>query len=69
MQVTLKAARVNANLTQKQAGERIGVDTSTIWSWENGKTSPKAFQLEALCRVYGVSIDNIFLNRKSSLIG
>lgn len=66
MQISLKAARVNANLTQKQAAQGIGVDASTIVSWESGKTSPKAVFLEALCRLYGVTVDNIFLCEKSS---
>ena len=66
MQISLKAARVNANLTQKQAANGIGVDVSTISSWESGKTSPKAVSLEALCHLYGVTVDSIFLSDKSS---
>ena len=69
MQISLKAARVNANLTQKQAAQGIGVDVSTIVSWENSKTSPKATYLDALCRLYGITVDNIFLVEKSSLTG
>lgn len=67
MQISLKAARVNAEMTQKQAAERIGVDVSTIVSWENGKTSPKAPQLGELCNLYKLSVDSIFLSKKSSL--
>lgn len=66
MQISLKAARVNAELTQKQVAERIAVDVSTVVSWENGKTSPKAIQLEQLCSLYGISVDSIFLRPKSS---
>lgn len=66
MQISLKAARVNAELTQKQVAERIAVDVSTVVSWENGKTSPKAIQLEQLCSLYGISVDSIFLRQKSS---
>ena len=67
MQISLKAARVNAELTQKEAANRIGVDVSTIISWENGKTSPKAVQLQYICEVYGVySVDSLFLRLKSS---
>ena len=66
MQISLKAARVNAELKQKQVAERIAVDVSTVVSWENGKTSPKAIQLEQLCSLYGISVDSIFLRQKSS---
>lgn len=66
MQISLKAARVNAEMTQKQAAKEIGVDASTIVSWESGKTSPKVFHLQALCNLYGISMDNIFLRQKSS---
>lgn len=66
MQISLKAARVNAGLTQKEAAQEIGVDVSTIFSWENGKTSPKATHLEALCKLYHMPVDHIFLHEKSS---
>lgn len=66
MQISLRAARVNAQFTQKQAAKGIGVDVSTISSWESGHTSPKAFHLEALSRLYQVPLDCIFLSEKSS---
>lgn len=66
MQISLKAARVNANLTQKAAAKSIGVDASTLNKWENGRTFPKSFQLEALCSLYDISMDCISLTRKSS---
>lgn len=67
MQISLKAARVNAEMTQKEAAERMGVDVSTLINWESGKTSPRAVQLQQLCDVYGVeSVDFLFLRQKSS---
>ncbi len=67
MQISLKAARVNAEMSQREAAERIGVDVSTVLKWEKGKTSPKAVQLQKLCEVYGVdSVDSLFLQQKSS---
>lgn len=59
-QMTLKAARVNAGLTQTAVAQRLDVSISTIKNWESGKTFPKQPQIEALCRLYGVSYDNIF---------
>lgn len=67
MKISLKAARVNAEMTQKEAADRMGIDVSTVISWENGRTSPKAVQLQKLCEVYGVnSVDFLFLRQKSS---
>ena len=65
-QVSLKAARVNANLTQKQAASIISVDVSTIKKWEKCKTYPKADQLQKLCDAYAVPMDNIFLSERST---
>lgn len=61
--VSLKAARVNANLTQSQAAAALNITQRTIVSWENGKTSPSINQFEKLCKIYNVPIDNIFLNK------
>lgn len=67
MQISLKAARVNAELTQKEASKRMGIDVSTIVSWESGRTSPKATQLQKLCDIYGIDgVDSLFLRKKSS---
>lgn len=59
MGITLKASRVNAGLTQKQASERLGVTSVTLGSWEKGKTFPKAWQLTKIADLYGVRIDDI----------
>ena len=61
MQITLAAARVNAGFTQKEAATRIGVDRSTVFNWEKGRTSPTYGQLKLLCGLYNMPIDNIFL--------
>ena len=61
LKISLKAARVNANLRQIDAANAIGVPKETIISWEKGKTSPKAEQLYSLAKLYSISIDNIFL--------
>lgn len=59
-QITLKAARVNVNLTQANVAEKLGISISTIKNWEKGKTFPKQPKIEQLCELYGVSYDNIF---------
>ena len=59
--ISLKAARVNANLTLEKAAKKIGIAKETLSSWENGKTYPKANQLDAILIVYGVPKDALRL--------
>ena len=61
MKVTLKAARVNANISQQAMAELLGVSSCTLRSWENDKTFPDAVQLARMCHVYHVSMDDIIL--------
>lgn len=58
-EITMKAARVNAGLTQEQAAPKIGVSVSTIKNWESGKTSPTVVQIKKVGEVYGVPYDII----------
>lgn len=57
--ITLKAARVNAGYSQKEAAERLGISNKTLCSWENGKTFPDQPMIEKLCVLYGVTYDMI----------
>lgn len=66
IQISLAAARVNANMTQQQAAEAIGVDKATIVSWEKGRTSPNSLLLNKLLGIYKISIEYIFLPEKST---
>lgn len=59
LKITIKAARVNAELTQEQAAEKIGVTVKTIQNWESGATSPTMEQGKKLASVYGLTVDNI----------
>ena len=67
MQVSIKAARVNAKIIQKDAAKLLKIDPSTLSKWENEKGVPDAISLKKLCNIYGVSVDDIFLQRKSIL--
>ncbi|MDY3812148.1 helix-turn-helix transcriptional regulator [Eubacterium sp.] len=57
--ISLKAARVNADMTQEEAAKLLNVDKSTIASWENGKTQPKYNQAIKLSEIYGFPYDYI----------
>ena len=57
--VSLKAARVNAGLSQKAAAEALHISNKTLGSWEAGNTYPDADQVEQLCALYGAPYDCI----------
>lgn len=67
LKISLEAARVNAGLSQKEVADELGVSNKTISSWENSKTFPSAKKIEALCKLYGVSYDNIIFLPNNSL--
>lgn len=59
MRITLKAARVNRGLTQKEVAIALGVSKKTVGAWENGKTVPNFDRIEALSALYGLKYDEI----------
>lgn len=59
LKITLKAARINAGLSQKEAAKTIGVSNKTLHNWENGISSPDAKYVDAMCELYKVSYDNL----------
>lgn len=65
--MTLKAARVNAGFTQKEAAELLAISNKTLGNWEKGVSFPKADKVEKLCSLYGVSYDNIIFLPNNSL--
>lgn len=63
--VSLRAARINANMTQPDIAKRFGVSVKTVCNWETGKTCPSGIVLIQLCDIYGIPVDNILLPKKS----
>lgn len=59
MKVTLKAARINAGLTQEQAAERIGVSTDAIGSWERRKSYPNSRFIPLIESTYGIEYKDL----------
>lgn len=51
----LKNARQRSRLTLAQAAEKLQVDTNTLWRWESGKTTPRAYNVVELCKLYKLS--------------
>lgn len=58
--ISLKSARINRNLTQKQLGALIGVHENTIAKWEEDPASMSIRNAEKVCNVLDYSISDIF---------
>ena len=57
--ITLKAARVNAELTLDEVAERIGKSKQSIENWESGKTPIKYSDLIKLSELYEMPVEYI----------
>lgn len=66
--ISLKAARVNANMEQKEWAENIGVSVATVINWEKGNTEPTLSQLRKISELSGIPMDFIFVPEKFNLI-
>lgn len=59
IKISLKAARINAEMTAKEIGLKIGKSEKTILNWENGITPIPASQFDRLCKIYKISNDYV----------
>ena len=55
----LATLRKNANMTQQDVADRLGVSNKTISKWESGGGFPDIVILPALAELYGVSADEL----------
>ena len=66
MAITLKAARINCQLTQKEAAEKLGVSEKTLSNYENGVSFPDVPVIQKIELLYNVGYnDIIFLPNKN----
>ena len=61
MQNRLRVLRESANLTQEDIAVRVGVSRQTIISLEKGKYNPSIFLAFKLARIFGLTIEDVFL--------
>lgn len=59
LKISLKAARVNAGLTQEAVAAMIRKSKVTIINWEKGKTAIDKGNFDSLCRLYSIDEENI----------
>ena len=62
MALTLKAARVNAGMSQIEAAHQLGITDQTLRDYEKGKRFPTVPMIKKIEDLYGVPFgDIIFL--------
>lgn len=59
MVITLKAARVNANLTQAEVAARLKISKGTLTSYEKYRTIPGIDMAKKFAELYGLAVDDI----------
>lgn len=55
----LKKARKAKGLTQDDVAQALGTKNTTVSNWENGVSRPDVDTLVSLCRLYGISPNDI----------
>ena len=61
MQNNVKKLREKRGLTQKELGSRLGVSRQAINAIETGKFDPSIWLAYDLARLFGVTIEELFL--------
>lgn len=56
--MSIRAMRVNANLTQEQVADKLGITRLAYRNKENGKTEFKLKELLVLCELFGVELND-----------
>lgn len=59
MKISLKAARVNAGLKQREAAEKLGISRDTLRKYELGKIPMRIDTAKKLCEIYGLAENSI----------
>ena len=59
LKISLRAARINAGYTQKEASAHLGISNKTLTNWEKGITFPPTNMILKICKLYKVAFDNL----------
>lgn len=66
MQITMKQARIGANMTQQQVADKLGVHVQTYQRMENNPEDISIKQGKLFASIVGVEFENIFFNSNSN---
>lgn len=64
MAITIKAARVNAGLTQTEVAKSLGKSKNTIVSYEAYATVPDIQTAQAMAAMFGMTVDDIIWSKE-----
>lgn len=64
--LTMKAIRINANMTQQELADAMGVSRAAVIAWETGRRNISTVCLMAFCYVMNVTISDISLPGEST---
>lgn len=59
MAITLRAARVNAGLTQAEAAKYLNISKTTLQNYEQYKTMPNIERSKQIASLYKTDVDSI----------
>lgn len=59
MEITIKAARINAGFSQTEAAKELGIGKSTLLNYEYYRTVPDINTALRMAELYGTTIDHI----------
>ena len=59
MAITLKAARVNAEMTQTEAAKALGISKNTLLNYEKYKTIPDIEKSKQMAKLYGCTVNDL----------
>lgn len=58
--ISIKVARAQLDITQKQLAEKVGISRQTMNAIEQGEYNPTIKLCRAICKVLGKSLDELF---------
>ena len=59
IKISIKAARVNAGLSQDEASEKLNINRKTLINYEQGKHIPQWNTVLKMVELYGVPVENL----------
>ena len=67
--LSLYAARINRNLTRGEVCRETGISYERLGRFERGEDEPRASELQQLCLLYGVGIENLRFDKPKGSSG
>lgn len=65
LQENLRVLRKQKQLSQSDLANELMVTRQAVSSWENGKSLPDVYTLSRIAEFFGVSLDDLMVNRQT----